>query len=557
MTQHRTVTPYSVFASEGHRDTTTRRVTYTPSPFLPGRGKTFVLRVLEAWVRSVAGRTAIASAFTGIAAADHDGGQTCHRAFQLPMDIEGLEALFAQSAMRSESARAAVLRAASLIVIDEVAMMNGVYVDVLDRLLRELHPEHADVQFGGKVIVFAGDFRQTAVVVPNGTRAQIVAASPNRAAAWQLDQQASLTVAHRHAGDPHFSSWLGTVGDGTAPHLDRDTGAPKPDQLAGVRAGGPHFIAVPATVTVFTDVGLFRDWVHSPAEIQQGTAEEAASRLLIAPHNSSNAAHNAHYLQLIPTPTWRLLATEELTNVGGGERTGETLLLSAEAMAALESMSSPDHVLDLKRGAIVLCMRNIPGDAQLQNGTRLKVEHARANVVKLTTLTVPQRAVWLPRTPFDIKMDGPGLIVRRMQFPLRLVYAATSYKAQGKTYTRVGVDLSRDMFSHGQLYVAVGRVPTADQLAVCVAPCRILQQAEGAPITLIVNVVYPEVLNTPQIMPDGSVVMPAAEPAVPAAAQDVDEEDGQAWDDDGQRIDPWDMGADDAEVDFAHSDDDL
>ena len=225
-------------------------------------------------------------------------------------------------------------------------------------------------------------------------------------------------------------------------------------------------------------------------------------------------------------------------------------------MATLQSMSAPDHVLDLKLGAVVMCMRNVAGDTQLLNGSRLKVLMASANLVKLATLTVPPRVVYVPRIPFDIPMEGPGLIVRRMQFPLRLVYAATSYKAQGKTYARVGVDLSRDMFSHGQLYVAMGRVPSATALAVCVAPGRIVQQAGRERVVLIVNVVYPEILNTPQVMPDGSLVGPPDQDAAPAEPEGEQEDDGVAWDDDGQPIVYQGGVGDDEELGFQYSDND-
>ncbi|KAF6141670.1 hypothetical protein GIB67_001222 [Kingdonia uniflora] len=46
-------------------------------------------------------------------------------------------------------------------------------------------------------------------------------------------------------------------------------------------------------------------------------------------------------------------------------------------------------------------------------------------------------------------------ILRRQQFPLKVCFTITINKSQGQTPKNVGIYLSRPMFSHGQLYVAV------------------------------------------------------------------------------------------------------
>ncbi|MBP6343762.1 MAG: ATP-binding domain-containing protein, partial [Candidatus Omnitrophica bacterium] len=48
------------------------------------------------------------------------------------------------------------------------------------------------------------------------------------------------------------------------------------------------------------------------------------------------------------------------------------------------------------------------------------------------------------------------------QFPLKLAWAVTIQKAQGKTFEKVVLDLGRGTFAHGQLYVALSRCTTLE-----------------------------------------------------------------------------------------------
>jgi len=50
--------------------------------------------------------------------------------------------------------------------------------------------------------------------------------------------------------------------------------------------------------------------------------------------------------------------------------------------------------------------------------------------------------------------DVYPFIFKRRQFPIKLAFAVTINKSQGHTFDRVGVDLRKDVFNHGQLYVA-------------------------------------------------------------------------------------------------------
>jgi ATP-dependent DNA helicase PIF1 len=113
----------------------------------------------------------VATTTSGIAALIMLGGYTAHSVFKIPIKIsDGSIYKFSKQCDTVD-----LLHRAALIIWDKVAMTKRQSVEMLDRSLQGIMG--CELLFGGKVMVFCGDFRQVLPVVPRGTRAQITDAT--------------------------------------------------------------------------------------------------------------------------------------------------------------------------------------------------------------------------------------------------------------------------------------------------------------------------------------------------------------------------------------------
>ncbi|KAH7512984.1 hypothetical protein FEM48_Zijuj12G0148300 [Ziziphus jujuba var. spinosa] len=97
---------------------------------------------------------------SGVAASILPGGRTAHSRFKIPLVMEEHNTCH----VSKQSGLAKLMKDASLIVWDEAPMVKKEAIESLDKMLQDIN--ECDLLFGGKVVVFGGDFRQVLPVVP-------------------------------------------------------------------------------------------------------------------------------------------------------------------------------------------------------------------------------------------------------------------------------------------------------------------------------------------------------------------------------------------------------
>nr|XP_027067673.1 ATP-dependent DNA helicase RRM3-like [Coffea arabica] len=338
-----------------------------------------------------AGYIAIAVASSGVSASILPGGRTAHSRFKIPLDISGNKSC----QVSKQSSTAKLLIEAKLILWDEASMAKKETIEAFDMLLKDIM--ECDNPFGGKLVVFGGDFRQTLPVIKDATRDVLVQSSEGRE---PEDKDGKISLCK----------------DMTIPY-------------DGKEASLNRLIE-----SIFGDLNVYSS---DPYQI--------INRCILSRTNNAVDDVNQLIIDRFPRDPHTYISSDRTLN----ERDQGDY---EDFLNSLNPKGLPPHKLILKENCPIILLRNLNLMEGLCNGTRLICRELRHNTI-CAEIAVGQyrgKRVFLPKIPLQTSdSEKNGIPFKRTQFPVKLCFAMTINKSQGQTLDYVGIYLREPVFSHG------------------------------------------------------------------------------------------------------------
>jgi ATP-dependent DNA helicase PIF1 len=357
---------------------------------------------------------------TGVSALNVKG-QTIHSFFGFPPSITPEKA----RRERPTQTLLEILKNLDVIVIDEVSMVRADLMDCIDEALR--HFLQTSESFGGVQMVFIGDLHQLPpVVAGDEERARFKTEYPSPyffdAKVFEYKQFDCIRLEKIYRQkDGDFVRILNKVRNNKITPWDLDT----------------------LNARVLADPKAFHDTDH--AHITLTTTNKAANEI------------NAQRLKRLPA--WAEVYTAEFS--------GE-----------FETRNHPTlSQLELKKGAQIMMLNN-DMEGRWVNGSIGKIVkigfdagacedvlhillEGQEEAIQVEPYTWELHKYYWDAEKNEMEMDTIGSF---RQYPMRLAWAITIHKSQGKTFDKVVVDIGRGAFAHGQVYVALSRCSSLDGL---------------------------------------------------------------------------------------------
>ncbi|XP_057339407.1 uncharacterized protein LOC130676918 [Microplitis mediator] len=387
-----------------------------------GSGKTFVYTTLCQILKNK-NKNVCTMAYTGIAATLLPNGKTVHKTFGLPVPM------FSDSSshIKPNSVQGEYLKNVDVFVWDEAPMSPRHALEIIDRTLR--HIMNNDIPFGGKMMILGGDFRQLLPVQPNATRTETVNMSIKYSALWIHFQKFSLTQNMRALPEEiEFVQFLLNVGDGSLNNLNDELNLP--DMCSTSKNND-------IVDNVYGNI------------IRGKRYTELTKTVILSARNVDVDAINREVVALLDSSTEKIYAAVDSTENCDNGNMDDAIL--PEYLNTLNPPNFPPYELHLRQYAIVMLIRNINLSEGLCNGTRLIVEDLGVFVLRCKILTGDKAGdiVFINRMTLYCENIYPFTFKRR-QFPIKVAFCMTINKAQGQTFDKVGIDLTKDVFNHGQ-----------------------------------------------------------------------------------------------------------
>ncbi|XP_021761819.1 uncharacterized protein LOC110726658 [Chenopodium quinoa] len=407
-----------------------------------GTGKTFLYNALYAQIRQM-NKIVLPRATLGIAAANIPSGRTAHSRFKIQINDEGSLACD----VPKQGSLEALLKETTLIIWDEASMAKKKNLESLDLLLQDICGNK--LLFGGKVVVFGGDFRQVFPVVPRKTMKEAVEASIVTSYLWPKFIKFRLTENIRAREDPLYSAFLLALGNG---ELQQSENAfiELPEQTAQCDNNSTEIVGVVTEAT-------FPEVVNGKFD-----CEVFAQKAILTPMNDDVDSINTFMIEQFPGQAVTYKSFDAILN-------DTCSIYPTEFINKLCPGGMSPHELVLKENCLVILLRNLLPSSGLCNGTRLICKNFFPNVIHYVIAVGHYKGekVFIHRINLrpSSSVNYPFMFERK-QFPIKLSFAMTINKSQGQTLNQVSIYIPQPCFSHGQLYVALSRAKKSKDVRV-------------------------------------------------------------------------------------------
>jgi hypothetical protein len=374
-----------------------------------GTGKSTLLN----YFRDNTNKKVVILAPTGVAAVNV-AGQTIHSFFHFKPNVTPA----AIKRKKNESKeKTTIYKKLTTIVIDEVSMVRADLLDCVDKFLR-LNGPNQKRPFGGVQMIFIGDLYQLPPVVTSEER----------------------EIFRSHYASPYFFSAK------VFPELELEF-----VELEKVyRQKDDEFVRLLNTIRNRTvtddDLALFNRRCNPSF-----TSSADDFFLSLTSTNALADGINEQRLAELKGKIWK--AQGQIIGDFSKEYlpTAVELKLKKGAQIMLLNNDSFGQWINGTIGKVIKFEKDDDGEdviiAELDNGETARISPYTWKIYKFFLKNE------------ELRSEEVGSF---RQYPVRLAFAVTIHKSQGKTFEKVAIDVGRGTFAHGQMYVALSRCTTLE-----------------------------------------------------------------------------------------------